>query len=163
MSHLAALTKARDERWPAVLILEDDVLLDGNRFHARVWRTLAFLPEKWGMLYLSYNNIGVRGFACDAPEPAVRRPPCTVACLPLCRVRGHILDLAAYAVHASAYDEIIRWIQSRLRLPYVFPLDMELSLYIATHPSFAVYAPAPGPLITQSNRFGDSNNFETKH
>lgn len=144
---------------PAFLVFEDDAFLPPD-FHARLFAALSVLPADWSMLYLGYNSLGRRSFACDAIAAA---GACT--CHPLCRVRGHILDSIAYAVHARALDELIAWLEDALArrgasgdtAGRTLPIDMELSRYIATHPTFAVYATMPSPIVRHPNRRVDSD------
>jgi glycosyl transferase, family 25 len=89
LSNLAVVKQARDERWPDVLLFEDDVVFDDD-FDSKLPQFMAQLPSDWDMLFFG-------GMHREAP-------------LPVCE---NILKLTqststyAYAVRSSVYPAFL--------------------------------------------------------
>jgi GR25 family glycosyltransferase involved in LPS biosynthesis len=88
-SNLAVIRHARDQGWPDVLLLEDDVVFD-DELNARLPDFIAQLPSDWDMLFLG-------GMHRDEPV----------------RVRDNVLKLTAttstyaYAVRSTVYTAFL--------------------------------------------------------
>ncbi len=94
MSHLECIRYARSKGLESILILEDDV-----EFHPQLnelfEKSVADLPEGWGMFYLGGNT----NHEPDALLPVTEH---------ISKV-NYLLCLHAYAVHQRAYDTIINY------------------------------------------------------
>jgi glycosyl transferase, family 25 len=88
-SHLAIIEQARDERWPSVLIFEDDVIFDAD-LGAKFARYVEQLPADWDMVYFG----GIHG----APPLGVSDNVVKVT---------HSLSTFAYALRDTIYDGFI--------------------------------------------------------
>ncbi len=88
-SHLQVIQIAKEQRWPYVMILEDDLQFSQNLHN------IVLPNEEWSMLYLGgtlTSNIG------ESDAPWVRIKDCWTTC--------------GYIVHASLYDKIIADLQT---------------------------------------------------
>ncbi|MDJ0840931.1 MAG: glycosyltransferase family 25 protein [Acidobacteriota bacterium] len=112
-SHLKAVRHARDQGWPHVLILEDDVVF-ANDLHERLAEIAGELPEKWAMLSLG-------GIHREAPGEYSTG---------LCRMR-QTLSTHAYALSAWFYDAFIQAHQEEND-----PVDVTNTCLQRDHPCF---------------------------
>jgi glycosyl transferase, family 25 len=89
LSNLAVVKQACDERWPDVLLFEDDVIFDDD-FDSKLSQFMAQLPSDWDMLFFG-------GMHREAPLP----------------VRENVLKLThststyAYAVRSTVYPAFL--------------------------------------------------------
>lgn len=146
LSHLSVLVQADQRGYETVLILEDDIrLANPSTFHVTLFEAVAALPKDWEIFSMGHS---IHHDPCSTNETIVD----ACGAVRLCRVRGNIMNNAAYVVHRRA----LRWLLPLLQEPLqpehareVFlPLDLTLRAHYITHPEVRVYASAT-PLIQQ--------------
>jgi GR25 family glycosyltransferase involved in LPS biosynthesis len=100
LSHLEALKKARNEKKPQILILEDDVRFAPEALTGPdLQKTLKELPANWGILFLGAQEL----------DPKHSKDYSTHLYKP-----SYPVDLHAYVVNASMYEPLITALEKEL-------------------------------------------------
>lgn len=95
MSHSLAITLAKENKWPYVLILEDDAVL-ADDFEKRIKHLLRILPPGWEHVYLSTNPHGGLFFSPQLSFMNI--------------IESTFCDcITAYLVRDTAYDKILNY------------------------------------------------------
>ena len=111
-SHLRVMLQAEAAGHRAVLVVEDDVTLLDD-FHARFYAAVAALPDDWDILNLGWPA----GHPTSLPSPCSAGHKKSLGCsdsISVCRVKGRIKNLAAYAVSRRALRWLIPLLQAQL-------------------------------------------------
>lgn len=122
--HLQIIEHAKEQQWPMVLILEDDVEIDTESLAHHNGQSLT-LPEDWTMLYL--------GGHCHDVDDDVSTTSSSTSLVTVLRIRD-TLTTHAYLVRSTLYDVILeqRWVHhcaefSTLRTDSIQQLQYPLS------------------------------------